>query len=182
MATTALYRETLKSSSPEPINRWPWNLVCSNFVRKCYQDYSNYDTRLILTYFTPSSNLVSLAFVWENWKLLFFCNHCSLSSQSWLKHSPKWDNEGKWVSKVKVIVWSWAKVTQISKLNLFCSDTVGSFEIKLHMKAYGRMWMITDTYVLCYMTEFGRHDQIWGKYLNDFFSRTSCLIAFKYDT
>ena len=30
MATMRIYGKQLKkSSSPEPINRWPWNLVCS---------------------------------------------------------------------------------------------------------------------------------------------------------
>ena len=41
----------------------------------------------------------------------FFGNYCSLMSQSCLMHSTKW------VSKVKVILWFWSKVTQISKLN-----------------------------------------------------------------
>ena len=35
-----------------------------------------------------------------------------------LKHSLKWGIEVEWVSKVKVILWSWPKVTQISKLKL----------------------------------------------------------------
>ena len=35
---------------------------------------------------------------------------------SCLKHSAKWVNEVEWVSKVKAILWSWSKVTQISKL------------------------------------------------------------------
>ena len=49
---------------------------------------------------------------------LFFENYCSLGSQSCLKHSTKWVYEVEWVSKVKVILWPWSKVTQISKLKL----------------------------------------------------------------
>ena len=33
---------------------------------------SNYDPRLILTYFTPRSNLVTKAFVWAKVKIIFF--------------------------------------------------------------------------------------------------------------
>ena len=54
----------------------------------------------------------------KKWKLLFFGNHCSLGSQNCLKHLAKWVNEVGLVSKVKVIIWPWSKVTQISKLKL----------------------------------------------------------------
>ena len=50
---------------------------------------------------------------------LLFGNCCSLGSQSCLKHSAKWVNEVEWVSNVKVILWPWSKVTQISKLNVW---------------------------------------------------------------
>ena len=50
---------------------------------------------------------------------LFFGTYCSFRSQSCLKHSAKWFYEVEWVSKVKVILWSWSKVTQISKLNVW---------------------------------------------------------------
>ena len=49
---------------------------------------------------------------------LIFRNYCSLGSQSCLKHSAKWVYEVGWISKVKVILWPWSKVTQISKLKL----------------------------------------------------------------
>ena len=48
-----------------------------------------------------------------------FGNYCSLRSQSRLKHSAKWVNEVEWISKVKVILWTWPKVIQISKLNVW---------------------------------------------------------------
>ena len=54
----------------------------------------------------------------ENY-LFFFGNFCSLWSQSCLKHSTQWVNEVEWVSMVKVILWPWSKVTQISKLNVW---------------------------------------------------------------
>ena len=50
---------------------------------------------------------------------LFFGNYCSLGSQSCWKHLAKWVNEVEWVSKVKVVLWPWSKVTQISKLNFW---------------------------------------------------------------
>ena len=49
---------------------------------------------------------------------LFFENYYSLGSQSCLKHLAKWVNEVEWVSKVKVILWPWSKITQISKFKL----------------------------------------------------------------
>ena len=49
---------------------------------------------------------------------LFIRNYCSLRSQSCLNHSAKWVYEVGWESKVKVILWPWSKVTQISKLKL----------------------------------------------------------------
>ena len=39
-------------------------------------------------------------------------------SQSCLKHLAKCVNEVEWVSEVKVILWPWSKVTQISMLKL----------------------------------------------------------------
>ena len=52
---------------------------------------------------------------------LFFGNYCSLGSQSCMKHLAKWVNEVEWGLKVKVFLWPWLKVTQISKLKLFFS-------------------------------------------------------------
>ena len=49
---------------------------------------------------------------------LFFGKYCSLGSQSYSKHLAKWVNEVEWVSKVKVILSPWSKVTQISMLKL----------------------------------------------------------------
>ena len=73
-----------------------------------------------MTRFTPRSNLVTQAFVWEKVKIIyFFGNFCSLRFQSCLKHSTQWVNEVEWVSMVKVILWPWSKVTQISKLNVW---------------------------------------------------------------
>ena len=41
-------------------------------VLEYYQDYSNNDTGLTLTYFTARSNLVPYAFVWEKGKTMDF--------------------------------------------------------------------------------------------------------------
>ena len=55
----------------------------------------------------------------KNENYLIFGNYCSLRSRSCLKHLAEWVNEVEWVSKVKVILWPWSKVTQISKLNIW---------------------------------------------------------------
>ena len=55
----------------------------------------------------------------ESENYLFFGTYCSLRSQSCLKHSAKCVYEVEWVSVVKVILWPWSKVTQISKLNVW---------------------------------------------------------------
>ena len=41
-------------------------------VWEYYQSCSNYDPGLTLTHFTPRSNLVTYAFVWEKVKIIFF--------------------------------------------------------------------------------------------------------------
>ena len=120
MAAMPIYGKNLKkSTSPEPICGWPWNLVCS----------------IVYVSTTKIIQIISLGwpwpilrqgqiwshrfFIWENVKIiLFFRNYCSLRSQSCLNHSAKWVYEVGWVSKVKVILWPWSKVTQISKLKL----------------------------------------------------------------
>ena len=108
-----------KSSSPELIDRWPWNLVCSIVY---------VSTTKIIQIMTPGWLWLILrkSQIWSHrllygkkWKLLlFFLNYCSLRSQSCLKNSTIWVNEVEWVSKMKAILWPWSKVTQISKLKL----------------------------------------------------------------
>ena len=41
-------------------------------VWEYYQSSSNYDPGLTLTHFTPRSNLVTYAFVWEKVKIIYF--------------------------------------------------------------------------------------------------------------
>ena len=107
-----------KSSSPEPIDQWPWNLVCSivyGSTTKVVQ---------IMTLGWPWPILRKVKFghigfcMGKSENNLFFGNYCSLGSQSCLKHLTIWVYEVDWVSKVKVILWPWSKVTQISKLKL----------------------------------------------------------------
>ena len=117
MATMPIYGKNLKKSFPEPIGQWPWNLVCS----------------IVYASTTKVVQIMTLDWPWpilhqgQIWlhRLLygrsefFFWNYCSLRSQSRLKHSAKWVNEVEWVSKVNVILWTWPKVIQISKLNVW---------------------------------------------------------------
>ena len=117
MAAMAIYGKNLKSSSQKPIDPWPWNLVCSIMYG------STTKVVQIMTLGWPWP-LLRQGQIWSHrllygkkWKL-FFGNYCSLGFQSCLKHLAKWVNDVEWVSNVKVILWPWSKVTQISKLKL----------------------------------------------------------------
>ena len=105
MAAMPIYGKNLKkSSSLEPIDRWPWNLVCSIVyasTTKDYQGCSNYDPGLTLDPFYAKVKFGHILFLLlQN---LFFGKYHSFRSQSWFKHSSEWVNEVKWISKVKVI-------------------------------------------------------------------------------
>ena len=121
MAAMPIYGKNLnKSSSPEPIDRWPWNFVCSIVYA------STTKVVQIMTLGWPWHILRQGQIWWhrllyrKKWKLfIFFGNFCSLRSQSCLKHSTQWVNEVEWVSMVKVILCPWSKVSQISKLNVW---------------------------------------------------------------
>ena len=76
-----------KSSPPEPIDRWPWNLVCSIV----YAGATKIVQSMTLGWSWP---ILGQGQIWSHRllygnkrKLLFFWNYCSLRSQSWLKHS-----------------------------------------------------------------------------------------------
>ena len=119
MAAIPIYGKNLKkSSSPEPIDRWPWSLVCSIV----YASTTKIIQIMTLGWPWPISHwgqiLSHRRLYGKKWKLFIFGNYCSLWSQSCLKHSTKWVNEVEWVSKVKVILWPRSKITQISKLKL----------------------------------------------------------------
>ena len=119
MAAMPIYGENLKKSSPEPLDWWPWNLVCS----------------IVYTRPTKVVQIMTLSWPWpilregqiwpprlsygRKWKLLtFFWNLLQPKVSSCLKNSTKWVNEVECVSKVKTILWPWSKVTQISNLKL----------------------------------------------------------------
>ena len=127
-----------KSSYPEPIDRWPWNLVCS------IVHGSSTKVVQIMTLGWPwpilrQGQICHIGFCMgktENY--LFFGNYCSLGSQSCLKRLAKWVNEVEWVSKVKVILWPWSKVTQISKFKTcFSRKQYGNLEPKFIWKLEG---------------------------------------------
>ena len=81
---------------------------------------------------------------------LFFGNYCSLGSQSCLKHLTKWVNEVVWVSKVKIILWPWSKVTQIWPWILVCSIVYKSSTKVVQIMTLGWPWPIL------------RQGQIWS--------------------
>ena len=138
MAAMPIYGKNLKKSSPpEPIAWWPWNLVGSIV----YASTTKVVQIKTLGWPWPILHQGQIwshrLLYWKKWKLLFFGNYryCRLRSQSCLKHLAKWINDVEWVSKVKVILWPWSKVTQITKLKLVFSKTVMRFGTKAHMKA-----------------------------------------------
>ena len=119
MAAMPIYGKNLKKSSfPEPIDRWPWNLVCS-IVYVSTTKIFKLSPWVDLDPFYAKVKFGYIGFcMGKSENYLFFRNYCSLRSQTCLKHSAKWVHEVGWVSKVKVILWPWSKVTQISKLKL----------------------------------------------------------------
>ena len=165
MAAMPIYGKNLKKSSPEPIDQWPWNLVC-NIV---YGSTTKVVQIMTLGWPWP---ILRQGQIWSHrllygkkWKsFIFWKNYFSFGSQSCLKHLAKWVYEVEWVSKVKVILWPWSKVTQISKLKLVFSKTVGSFGTKIHMKAGGRIGMKIYTNELGHMTNMATMP-IYGKNL-----------------
>ena len=109
-------------------------------------------------------------------KIIFFGNYCSLRSQSCFKHSTKWVNEVEWVSNVKVILWPWSKVTQISKLKLgFLQKQLGDLEPKLMWKLKGEWewkfvqmsWVAWPTWLPCpYMVKTLENLLLQNQYTN----------------
>ena len=95
---------------------------------------------------------------------LFFGNYCSLGSQKCLKHSAKWVNEVEWVSKVKVVLWPWSKVTQISKLKLVFLKNSWAIWNQSSYETWGRMGMKIYTNELGHMTNMAAMP-IYGKNL-----------------
>ena len=76
--------------------------------------YLDYDPGLILTYFTPSSNLDTQAFAWAKVKIMnYFETIAAIGLIVVFVYSNEWINEDKWVSKVNVIIRPSPKVTQI---------------------------------------------------------------------
>ena len=97
--------------------------------------------------------------------------------KSCLKHSTKWVNEVKWVSKVKVILWPWSKITQISKLKLVF---LRNSWVIWNQSSYESLWENGNKNLYIWV---GSHDQdgchahIWKKKpLKIFFSRTNGLM------
>ena len=95
-------------------------------------DHVGSKTRLLGHQATQVSDLGPL------WPSCFI--YCSPRSQSWLKHSTKWVDEIKWVSKVKASLWPRPKVTHIQSYNLYFSETAGWFLTNFPWKLIGESW------------------------------------------
>ena len=97
MAAMLIYGKNLKkSSSKEPIDPWPWNIVC------CIMYGSTTKIVKIMTLGWPWSLLRQGQIWWhrllygKKWNFFFFGNCCSLGFQSCLKHLAKWVNDVEW--------------------------------------------------------------------------------------
>ena len=108
---------------------------------------------------------------------IFFLNYYSLRSPSWSKHSTKCVNEVKWVSNVKVIVWSLPKVTQSSKLKLvFLKNSL----VILNQISYESLLENGNESLYKWIglhDQDGHHVHIWYKPLKIFFSRPNRPMA-----
>ena len=140
MAAMPIYGKNFKiSSSQEPIDRWPWNLVCGIV----YVSATKIVQIMTLGWPLPilrQSKIWSHRLLYEKkWKLLYFGNYCSLRSQSWLKHSTKWVNELSEYQRSRSFFDHGQRSLSFHSKNLFFSETVGWFGTKVHVKAYGRM-------------------------------------------
>ena len=96
---------------------------------------------------------------------VFFWNYCSQRPQSWFIYSNKWVNEVKWVSKVKVIIWPWPKVTQISKLKLVF---LGNYIVIWNKISFESLWVNGNENLYKWVgshDQDGRHAHIWWKTL-----------------
>ena len=138
MTAIPIYGKNLKkSSSPEPIDWWPWNLVCSIVYA------STSKVIQIITLSWPCLFYAKVKFIYigfcmgksENYVLLR--NYCSHRPQIWFKYSTKWVNEAKWVSKSRSLFDLGQRSLRFQNLILFFSETIKSFGTKFHMKAYG---------------------------------------------
>ena len=105
----------------------------------------------------------------ESENYLFFGNYCSIRSQSCLKHSGKWVNEVEWVWKVKVILWPWSTVTQISKLNVWLWPVYSGLMALLFKFAYTILIyffrIVINQHILC---SFSRDLDMMTQYLTKF--------------
>ena len=73
MAAMPIYGKNLKkSSSPEPVDQWPWNLV------------------YVIVYGSTTKGVQIMTPGWKSENYLLFGNYCSLRSHSGLKHLAKW--------------------------------------------------------------------------------------------
>ena len=63
MAAIPIHSKSLKESSTEPKDWWPWNLVCCIGCSSTTKFVQMMNPGLTLTYFTARSNLVPYAFV-----------------------------------------------------------------------------------------------------------------------
>ena len=117
MATMPIYGKNLKKSSPEPIDRWPWNLVCS----------------LVYASTTKVVQIMTLDWPWpilhqgQIWlhRLLYGRKWFFLETIAALCLKVAWSIQLNELMKlneyqrVNVILWNWPKVIQISKLNVW---------------------------------------------------------------
>ena len=160
-----MVKTLLKSSSPEPGGRWPWDLVCS-----------------IGGVGPNKSNLLPNAFKWEIfWKVDFLNTvEAKVIILTWYVKT----NEAMAINKFQRTRLTFdlsAKVAHIgvpsTYLNIGFSETIRPMEIKFHMKTPYDWLAKICTICYCHMTKMATKP-IYGKvYLNIFFSGTKTPMA-----
>ena len=142
MAAMPIYGKNLKKSSPpEPIDRWPWNLVCS----------------IVYASTTKIVQIMTLGCTWpilrqgqiwshrllygKNWNLLiFFWNYCSLRSQAaWSIQLNKFMKLGE-CQRSRPFFDLGQRSLRFQSENLFFAETVRPFGTKAHIKKFKGEW------------------------------------------
>ena len=167
MATMSIYGKNLKkSSSPEPIDWWPWNMVCSIVYA------STIKVVQIMTLGWPWP-ILHQGQIWplrllygKKWKLFFSETIAALClrlawkiQQNELMKLSECQRSRSFFDLFKVILWPWSKVTQISKLKLvFCRNSWAIWNQSSYesLKENGNEWVGSHV-------QQGCHAHIWLK-------------------
>ena len=103
----------------------------------------------------------------QKWNFCIIWKLCSYTPQNCFKRSNIWTNEIKWVSKVKVIIWPWPKVTEVKIKLVF----LGNCRVIWNQILYESLWMNVNENLYKWVgshDQDGRHAHIWYKSLKSY--------------